>query len=112
MNETFVHIRFNFLYYSNDHVALCFVTMEQTILSKALMVTTPAYVAADILGNPAAVGDSADRTSAVLPAAAELNTINYPPVAAVTLAYPTAAFKVCVGVFLCVCCFSFPIMRG
>eukprot|EP01032_Pedospumella_encystans_P024553 gene24553-27767_t len=65
----------------------------KTILSKALMVTAPAYVAADILGNPAAAADSADRTSAVLPAAAELSTINYPPVAAVTLAYPTAAFK-------------------
>ena len=58
------------------------------------MVTAPAYVAADILGNPAAAADSIDRTSAVLPAAAELSTITYPPVAAVTVAYPTAAFKV------------------
>ena len=68
--------------------------LSKTILSKALMVTAPAYVAADILGNPAAAADSIDRTSAVLPAAAELSTITYPPVAAVTVAYPTAAFKV------------------
>ena len=57
----------------------------QIVRSKALVVTSPGYVTAEILGN---------SKNGVLPAAAELGKINYPPVASVTIAYPNSAFKV------------------
>jgi len=51
--------------------------------SKALVLTSPAYVTSGIVGE-----------SGLLPAAEELSNVNYPPVASVTVAYPNDAFKV------------------
>lgn len=53
------------------------------VRSKALVLTSPAYVTSGIMGG-----------SGVLPAAEELSNVNYPPVASVTVAYPNEAFKV------------------
>lgn len=58
---------------------------EQTVRSKALVVTSPSLVTAEVLGN---------KEHGVLPEAAELARINCPPVASVTVAYPDSAFKV------------------
>lgn len=55
----------------------------RTIRSKALLVTAPGYVAADILAGE----------NGVLPQAKALADVYYPPVASVTLAYPNEAFK-------------------
>ena len=56
---------------------------KKTILSKALILTAPAYAIADIVGGPKGVSPNASR----------LKEVNYPPVASVTLAYPNDAFK-------------------
>lgn len=53
------------------------------VRSKALILTSPAYVTSGIMGG-----------GGVLPAAEELSNVNYPPVASVTVAYPNEAFKV------------------
>ena len=53
------------------------------VRSKALILTSPAYVTSGIMGE-----------GGVLPAAEELSNVNYPPVASVTVAYPNDAFKV------------------
>ncbi len=55
------------------------------IRSKYLLLTTPAYVVADLFQN---------NKQGDLPEAEELKKINYPPVASVTLAYPNEALKV------------------
>ena len=57
----------------------------QTVRSKALVMTSPSLVTAELLGS---------KEHGVLPAAAELARINCPPVASVTVAYPNSAFKV------------------
>lgn len=56
---------------------------KKTIRSKALLVTAPGYVAADIFAGE----------GGVLPQAKPLADVYYPPVASVTLAYPNSAFK-------------------
>jgi len=53
------------------------------VRSKALILTSPAYVTSGIMSE-----------GGVLPAAEELSNVNYPPVASVTVAYPNDAFKV------------------
>lgn len=58
---------------------------SQIIRSKALVITSPAYVTADIV---------ASGKDAVIPEAKELRDVYYPPVASVTIAYPNDAFKV------------------
>jgi len=55
----------------------------KVIRSKALIITSPAYVTAPIVGG----------LGGVLPEASALDKINYPPVASVTVAYPNEAFK-------------------
>jgi hypothetical protein len=67
----------------NLFLTICF----QQISSKALLLCSPAYVTSEIL------------LSDILPAAWELKSINYPPVASVTLAYPNSAFKASLNCF-------------
>ena len=61
--------------------------MTQTFRSKTVLLSVPAYAAASLLG--AQLGGPALVKEAEL-----LNKIQYPSVAAVTLAYPTSAFRV------------------
>ena len=56
---------------------------KKVIISKALILTSPAYATADIVGGPNGVSPNASR----------LKEVNYPPVASVTIAYPNEAFK-------------------
>ena len=51
--------------------------------SKSLLLTAPGYVTSKIVGGP----------DGVVPVADELDKINYPPVASVTIAYPNTAFR-------------------
>lgn len=53
-----------------------------------MLLTVPAYTAADVLSK------SRNGGAGVVPEAELLNKIKYPAVASVTLAYPTNAFKV------------------
>ena len=51
--------------------------------SKSLLLTAPGYVTAKITGG----------ANGVIPVSEELDKIDYPPVASVTIAYPNEAFK-------------------
>jgi hypothetical protein len=79
------------------HYLGCLVIV-QIVRSKALVVTSPSLVTAEVLGN---------KEHGVLPQAAELARINCPPVASVTVAYPNSAFKVRLR-FPVVCSETFP----
>lgn len=56
---------------------------SRTLRSKSLLLTAPGYVTAKITGG----------TEGIVPVSEELDNINYPPVASVTIAYPNEAFK-------------------
>lgn len=55
----------------------------KTLRSKSLLLTAPGYVTSKITGG----------ADGIVPVSEELNNINYPPVASVTIAYPNSAFK-------------------
>lgn len=55
----------------------------KTLRSKSLLLTAPGHVTCKITGGP----------EGVVPESEELDNINYPPVASVTIAYPNSAFK-------------------
>lgn len=61
------------------------------IRSKVLLITAPAHITANLFRQ---------SDPNLLPEACELEKVNYPPVASVTLAYPNEAFKVCYSFLL------------
>lgn len=64
-------------------------TGNKSIRTRALLLTAPAYVTAPLV---AAIA-STNKEATLLPEAKELDIVNYPPVASVTVAYPNSAFK-------------------
>ncbi|CAM9111004.1 unnamed protein product, partial [Ectocarpus fasciculatus] len=63
-------------------------TGEKTFRSKSVLLSMPAYAAAKVLSK------ARDGSAGVVPEAEILNSIRYPGVVSVTLAYPSNAFKV------------------